>query len=96
MQGHFAERPLVSQPTCKDQETLQFLVQPPLGKSSTMFNHTIKALSIAAALGLATTGVVAQTATPNQPATSVGVTPQDAKEATEKATPRSDTGTLVC
>ena len=60
-----------------------------------MFNHTITALSIAAALGLATTGVLAQSATTTKPVTSVGVTPQDAQEATQKATPRSDTGTLV-
>lgn len=60
-----------------------------------MFTHTITALSIAAALGLATTGALAQSATTTKPVTSVGVTPQDAQEATEKATPRADTGTLV-
>ncbi len=59
-----------------------------------MFHHTLTALSIAAALGLATTGALAQGAT-TQPVTSVGVSPQDAQEATEKSTPRADTGTLV-
>ena len=60
-----------------------------------MFHHTLTALSIAAALGLATTGALAQSAPTTKPVTSVGVAPQDAQEATKKATPRADTGTLV-
>lgn len=60
-----------------------------------MFDHPVKALSIAAALSLAAIGAWAQSATSPQPVTTLGVTPHDAKEATEKATPRVDTGTLV-
>ena len=60
-----------------------------------MFTHPIKALSIAAALSLAANGAWAQSAPSPQPVTTIGVTPQDTKEATEKATPRADTGTLV-
>ncbi len=60
-----------------------------------MFKHSVKALSVGAAIVLATTGAWAQTpGTATTPAT-VGVTPQDAREATQKAVPRSDTGTLV-
>lgn len=53
-------------------------------------------LAIAAALALgagAATG--ADTATTAVPATTIGVHPQDAKEALQKASPRADTGTLV-
>lgn len=60
-----------------------------------MFKQSLTVLSIAAALGFASTGVMAQSAAPAKPMTSVGVTPQDAQEATQKATPRADTGTLV-
>ena len=61
-----------------------------------MLKHSIKALSAGAVLVLAASGVWAQTgSTANPPSTSVGVTPQDAKEATQKAVPRADTGTLV-
>lgn len=60
-----------------------------------MFKHPIKALSIAAALALAAHGAWAQSATSPQPVTSIGVTPQEAQQATEKAAPRADTGTLV-
>lgn len=60
-----------------------------------MFHYSLTALSIAATLGLATTGALAQSATTIKPVTSVGVAPQDIQEATEKATPRADTGTLV-
>lgn len=60
-----------------------------------MFKQSITVLSIAAALGLASTGVMAQSATPAKPMTTIGVTPQDAQEATQKATPRADTATLV-
>lgn len=66
-----------------------------------MLKHSIKALSAGAALVLAASGVCAQTATTpsgttaNPPTTNVGVDPQDAREATRKAVPRADTGTLV-
>ncbi len=66
-----------------------------------MLKHSIKALSAGAALVLAASSVWAQTATTpsgttvNPPATNVGVDPQDAREATRKAVPRTDTGTLV-
>ncbi len=61
-----------------------------------MSNHFIKALSVGATLALAAGGAWAQTSNAvNPPATTIGVTPQDAKEATQKAVPRADTGTLV-
>lgn len=58
------------------------------------------ALALGVGLALASGGVLAQTstaATPaaSSPAATVGVTPQDAKEAAKKAVPRADTGTLV-
>lgn len=53
----------------------------------------IKLIPLGAALALAAASVSAQTTAP-APAR-VGVTPQDAAEATQKAIPRSDTGTLV-
>lgn len=61
-----------------------------------MSNHFIKAISVGATLVLAAGGAWAQTSNAvNPPATTIGVTPQDAKEATQKAVPRADTGTLV-
>lgn len=60
-----------------------------------MFRHTIKALSIAATLGWAATNALGQSATTTQQITTIGVSPQDAQEATLKATPLSHTGTLV-
>lgn len=61
-----------------------------------MFKHSLKTLSAGTVLALAASGVWAQTAnTATTPSTTIGVTPQDAKEATQKAVPRADTGTLV-
>ncbi|NMM79521.1 hypothetical protein B2J86_01005 [Acidovorax sp. SRB_14] len=62
-----------------------------------MLNASIKAMSVGAALALAASGAFAQTtpSTSTQPPASVGVTPQDASQATQKAVPRSDTGTVV-
>lgn len=66
-----------------------------------MLKHSIKALSAGAVLVLATTGAWAQTSSTsgsgmgNPSSTTIGVDPQDAKEATQKAVPRADTGTLV-
>lgn len=57
-----------------------------------MTNQPIKAFAIGATLVLATSGVWAQA---TAPATTVGVTPQNAKEATQKAVPQADTATLV-
>lgn len=61
-----------------------------------MLIHSIKALSITAALALVGTAAWAQNnPAPQQPVTRIGVTPQDAKEAVQKAPPAADTGTLV-
>lgn len=64
-----------------------------------MLNLTTKALSMTAALAFAATGALAQTAASQpQPTTAtktIGVSPQDAKEALQKAKPQADTGTLV-
>ena len=61
-----------------------------------MLKHSLKTLSAGTVLALAATGAWAQTATTANPAsTTIGVTPQDAREATQKAVPRADTGTLV-
>ena len=66
-----------------------------------MLTHSLKPLTVGAALLLAATGVWAQTSTPAasnpQPATEtrIGVSPAEAQEAREKASPQSDTGTLV-
>ncbi|AVP56511.1 hypothetical protein [Pulveribacter suum] len=61
-----------------------------------MPKHALKTLTIAATLALAASASWAQTSsTVNPPETKVGVTPEDAKEATQKAVPRSDTGTVV-
>lgn len=61
-----------------------------------MLHHSLKALSISAALALVGTAAWAQSAPAPQPVTTrIGVTPQDAHEAVQKATPDADTGTLV-
>ncbi len=65
-----------------------------------MSNYRMKAVSAAAATLLlaggawAQTSAVADPAVPGSPST-VGVTPQNAKEANQKAVPRADTATLV-
>lgn len=65
-----------------------------------MFKNSIKALSLSgAALALVATGAFAQTSnstvnTTQTPAT-VGVSPQTANEANQKAVQRADTATLV-
>lgn len=57
-----------------------------------MFKTTLKTLSVTAALALSAAGAWAQTSsTP----TTVGATPQEARQATQNAVPRSDTATLV-
>lgn len=55
----------------------------------------LSTLLVSAALSVAASGALAQTTTPATNPTTIGVTPQDAAEATRKAVPRSDTGTLV-
>ena len=58
----------------------------------------IKSIPLAAGLALALSSVSAQTTAPMGAAsatTTIGVTPQEAAMATEKAVPRSDTATLV-
>lgn len=58
----------------------------------------IKSIPLAAVLALALGSVSAQTAAPMGAAsatTTIGVTPQEAAMATQKAVPRSDTATLV-
>ena len=58
----------------------------------------IKSIPLAAVLALALSSVSAQTTAPMGAAsatTTIGVTPQEAAIATEKAVPRSDTATLV-
>ncbi len=61
-----------------------------------MMNHSIKALFIGTTLVLAASGSWAQNSnTLNPTETTIGVTPQDANEAAQKAVPRADTGTLV-
>ena len=61
-----------------------------------MSSHLFKALTLGATLALGAGGTWAQTTAPSdQPVTTIGVTPQDAKEATQKAEPATDTGTLV-
>lgn len=65
-----------------------------------MLKKSITTLSLGAALALAATGAFAQTTnnstvnTTQTPAT-IGVSPQEANEANQKAVPRADTGTLV-
>ena len=61
-----------------------------------MSSYSFKALTLGATLVLAAGGTWAQVTTPPvKPVTTVGVTPEDAKEATQKAVPAEDTGTLV-
>ena len=58
----------------------------------------IKSIPLAAVLALALSSVSAQTTAPMGAAsatTTIGVTPQEAAMATQKAVPRSDTATLV-
>ena len=58
----------------------------------------IKSIPLAAVLALALSSVSAQTTAPMgaaSAATTIGVTPQEAAMATQKAVPRSDTATLV-
>lgn len=55
----------------------------------------LSALLVSAALSVAASGALAQIPAPATNPTTIGVTPQDAAEATRKAVPRSDTGTLV-
>lgn len=61
-----------------------------------IFSAPLSTLLAGLVLSVAATGAMAQTtpATTSTPAT-VGVTPQDAAEATRKAVPRADTGTVV-
>lgn len=61
-----------------------------------MLKHSIKALSVGAALVVATSAAWAQTGnTTTTPSTTIGVTPQEAREAAQKAVPNANTGTLV-
>ena len=66
-----------------------------------MLKNSIKTLSLGgAALALAATGAFAQTSSSstvntNQTPAAIGVTPQTAKEANQKAIQRADTGTVV-
>jgi len=61
-------------------------------------NRYIQLIPLGAVLALTVASASAQTATPPataSPPATVGVTPQEAAEANQKAVPRSDTGTLV-
>lgn len=65
-----------------------------------MLNKSIQKFSIFAALAMAATGAFSQTANSstvnnNQTPATIGVTPQTANEANQKAIQRSDTGTVV-
>ncbi|MEG2878340.1 MAG: hypothetical protein RR928_09920 [Comamonas sp.] len=68
-----------------------------------MFKNTIKTISLGGAaltLAVASTGAFAQTTNnstvnTNQTPAAIGVTPQTANEANQKAIQRSDTGTVV-
>lgn len=65
-----------------------------------MLKNSIKTLSIGAALALAAAGAFAQTTNnstvnTNQTPAAIGVSPQTANEANQKAIQRSDTGTVV-
>ncbi|MET1113422.1 MAG: hypothetical protein ABWY08_00515 [Comamonas sp.] len=64
-----------------------------------MLKNSIKTISLGAVLALAATGAFAQTPSntvnSTQTPASVGVTPQTANEANQKAVQRSDTATLV-
>lgn len=61
-------------------------------------NRYIKSIPLGAVMALAVASASAQTPAPagtaSAPAT-LGVTPQEAAQATQKAVPRSDTGTVV-
>lgn len=61
-------------------------------------NHYIKSIPLAAVLAFSIGSVSAQTPAPMGAAsapTTIGVSPQEAAKATQKAVPRSDTATLV-
>lgn len=61
-----------------------------------MLKHSINALTVGVTLALGASGAWAATgSTLSPPDKKIGVTPQDAKEATQKAVPRTDTGTVV-
>lgn len=65
-----------------------------------MLKNSIKTLSIGAALALAAAGAFAQTTSDstvntNRTPAAIGVSPQTANEANQKAIQRSDTGTVV-
>ena len=60
-----------------------------------IFSAPLSAMFAGAVLSLAATGAMAQTTTPPTNPTTIGVTPQDSAEATRKAVPRADTGTVV-
>lgn len=65
-----------------------------------MLKHSIKTLSLSAALALAATGAYAQTTNnstvnTNQTPAAIGVSPQTANDANQRAIQRSDTGTVV-
>ena len=64
-----------------------------LRKNRIMLKHSMKSLALGAALSLTAGGTWAQTAA--TPATNIGVTPQNAQEAMQKAAPQPNTGTLV-
>ncbi|WP_027995065.1 hypothetical protein [Simplicispira psychrophila] len=59
------------------------------------FSVPLKTLLASTVLSVAATGAVAQTPAPATNPSTVGVTPQDASEAMQKAVPRADTGTVV-
>jgi hypothetical protein len=72
--------------------TATFIVQEK-GKA---MNPYLRAASCCALLALTATGALAQTAaSPANPPATLGTTPQEAAEATQKAVPRSDTATVV-
>lgn len=61
-----------------------------------MSSHLFKVLTLGATFALGAGGTWAQTTAPSdKPVTTIGVSPQDAKEATQKAAPADDTATLV-
>src|SRR5690606_961775 len=61
-----------------------------------MSSHLFKVLTLGATFALGAGGTWAQTTAPSdKPVTTIGVSPQDAKEATQKSAPADDTATLV-
>jgi hypothetical protein len=85
---------------CKPQltESTIFVFPPTFNKGKNM-NIYIKSIPLAVVLALTVASASAQTAAPvaatASAPTTVGVTPKEAAEATQKAVPRSDTATLV-